>query len=431
MKKIISIILAALFVFTLCACGEKDEPQSTSSEHSDVSDVTESESNPTESKGETSPASQTASESGGESKVIPTNNKIYMPERTFNKTAGTAWNLDNTYRKLTADKNLTVAYIGGSVTVGTGADYKTEAWRALTTKWLQTEFGANVTEINASVGGSSALWALGRLQKAVIDKKPDLLFIEFSVNDNYCDFTYAQSAALMEGIVKKVNAALPNCDIVIVTVVDKKTIESPSVNAQAHRDFAKYSGITWLDMTVPFREALKTQKWADIVTDTVHPNKTGYKIYADYITGELGKMLNESKSRNPGKITAHTLPAKTFTSNSALYSKTAFGEDIQIGDGWKKRDTKTGDGGSQLIRGQKGAVLNYEFSGTLIGIKGTIKKGANLDITIDGANLKQLAYESEETEELLYDNLNPKEKHTLTITVTGTNLCEINAIIVG
>ena len=56
--------------------------------------------------------------------------------------------LQNTYHKLAADKELTIGYIGGSVTAGTGAaNASTDSWRALTTSWFKSQFPeATITE---------------------------------------------------------------------------------------------------------------------------------------------------------------------------------------------------------------------------------------------------------------------------------------------
>ncbi|MBR5528641.1 MAG: hypothetical protein IKV97_06510, partial [Clostridia bacterium] len=66
--------------------------------------------------------------------------------------------LSNTLSKLTDKKELTVAYFGGSVTVGHGAtDREKYSWRALTTKWLKENFPkANVTEVNAAIGATGS-----------------------------------------------------------------------------------------------------------------------------------------------------------------------------------------------------------------------------------------------------------------------------------
>ena len=102
--------------------------------------------------------------------------------------------LQNVYTKLVRDKKLTIGYIGGSVTVGTGAanagPSSTEAWRALTTKWFRDNFPeANITEIFAGIGGTGSRYASYRANRDLKLDNPDvsidLLCIDTCINDKY------------------------------------------------------------------------------------------------------------------------------------------------------------------------------------------------------------------------------------------------------
>src|SRR5436853_5175278 len=78
--------------------------------------------------------------------------------------------------KLAGSNTVRIAYLGGSITAQ-------EGWRPKTLKWFRDQFpAAKVQEINAAIGGTGSDLGVFRLKHDVLDKDPDLLFIEFAVN---------------------------------------------------------------------------------------------------------------------------------------------------------------------------------------------------------------------------------------------------------
>ena len=222
--------------------------------------------------------------------------------------------LSNTYNKLEKDKKLTVAYFGGSVTVGFSAtDRAKDSWRALTTSWLAENFpDAEVVEINSAVGASGSHLGTFRVQRDIIAHKPDLLFVEYSINDCYNGETEATAAENYESLVRQVRKALPECDIVNVYITD-------SGRASGGGDFAIKSGyervadaygIPSLDVG----KALITKKslrgnsspeWKKYFTDIVHMTDAGFAEYAKVIEEYLAKELIFGQK---GETKAHSLP---------------------------------------------------------------------------------------------------------------------------
>lgn len=79
--------------------------------------------------------------------------------------------------KIRAGKEVAVAYFGGSIT-------EMEGWRTLSFEWLQKEYPqTKFRMIDAALGGTTSGLGVFRLGADVIEKKPDLVFIEFTSND--------------------------------------------------------------------------------------------------------------------------------------------------------------------------------------------------------------------------------------------------------
>lgn len=103
--------------------------------------------------------------------------------------------LPNLFAKLQSPGSVRIAYLGGSITAQDG-------WRPKTLNWFRTNFPtARVEEINAAIGGTGSDLGVFRLRHDVLEHKPDLLFIEFAVNDSGAP--PAQIHRCMEGIVRQ------------------------------------------------------------------------------------------------------------------------------------------------------------------------------------------------------------------------------------
>lgn len=112
---------------------------------------------------------------------------------------------------------LTVGYIGGSITNGTGVADVADCWREKTTAWLQETYpDAAITAINAAIGATGSYYGKNRIDFHLLDQKPDLVFIEFVVNDWIEGSTFKESAENMETMVRKCLNSNPNMDIVFV-----------------------------------------------------------------------------------------------------------------------------------------------------------------------------------------------------------------------
>jgi hypothetical protein len=116
--------------------------------------------------------------------------------------------LPNVYAKLKAGKEVRIAYLGGSITEQNG-------WRPKTLDWYRKQFPtAHIVEINAAIGGTGSDLGVYRVRQDVLGHQPDLLFVEFAVNDSGAPVDRILKA--MEGIVRQTWRAQPTTDICFV-----------------------------------------------------------------------------------------------------------------------------------------------------------------------------------------------------------------------
>ena len=79
--------------------------------------------------------------------------------------------------KIRAGEPVKIAYFGGSIT-------EMDGWRRFSREWLQARYPAcTFSEIQAAIGGTGSRMGVFRFAQDVLDKKPDLIFVEFATND--------------------------------------------------------------------------------------------------------------------------------------------------------------------------------------------------------------------------------------------------------
>lgn len=102
--------------------------------------------------------------------------------------AGRDGRLSEVIRRWKQGEEITVSYIGGSITQGAGAKpIATKCYAYRSFQALSQRFGAQAQYVKAGVGGTSSEFGLMRYRKEVCldgERQPDLVVIEFAVNDS-------------------------------------------------------------------------------------------------------------------------------------------------------------------------------------------------------------------------------------------------------
>ena len=221
--------------------------------------------------------------------------------------------LSNTYKRLTEDKELRIVYFGGSVTDGYGSsDKEVHSWRALVKKWFETNFPeAKITNINRALGESGTYLGSYRVQRDVINEKPDLVFVEYAINDYYFfaqqnqeteeqrQQIYKQAALQYETIVREIKSALPDCDIVTILTTEKVHASTALQGklhreAQAHEDISVLYNIPTIKVGLALFNKLGSNyagTWSNYFIDIVHPTDEGYAFYYSVIEEYLNNSL--------------------------------------------------------------------------------------------------------------------------------------------
>ena len=133
--------------------------------------------------------------------------------------------LPNFFKKAKEGKDITIVYFGGSITEQRG-------WRLQSEAWLKNRYpNARIKAVDAAIGGTGSMFGAYRTERDVLSKKPDLVFVEFAVNDSAMPKKSVRET--MEGIVRKILRADPETDICFVyTLTDNPRCFKPLENGK-------------------------------------------------------------------------------------------------------------------------------------------------------------------------------------------------------
>jgi len=257
--------------------------------------------------------------------------------------------LANFFGKLEAGKEVRIGYLGGSITAQSG-------WRPKTLKWFQEQYpNAKISEINAAIGGTGSDLGVFRLEHDVLRHKPDLLFVEFAVNDGGASPHRIHQA--IEGIVRQTYAADGETDIcfvyTLVAAWTKTLLEGKFPRAaSAMEAVADHYGIPSIHMGLevarmegrdkliftapkPTTDAEKKAVSEKIVfsPDGVHPyTDTGHELYLQAVARGMEAI------RDVGKPKKHVL-GKPLVADHWQAAKMVALDEAELSKGWRKLDT--------------------------------------------------------------------------------------------
>ena len=299
--------------------------------------------------------------------------------------------LPNVAAKIAAGAEVRVAFLGGSITAA-------EGWRGLTLEHLRREHPrAKFTEIFAAVSGTGSDYGAARLQRDVLRHQPDLLFVEFAVNDGGGS---PRVEAQMEGIVRQTWAASPRTDLCFVYTVSQHLLPDllagrDQSTARAMEHVATHYGIPSFNFgtevarrvnagTLVFsapKEVAADAQGNDprgrliFTRDNTHPTDAGHRLYTGRLTPALAEFF---RTGAPG---AHVLPPPLRADHwqrARLVTVAEVAHDGQwqeLPPGAPQVTAQKGDGlvPPTWVAFEPGATVDFRFKGTgvgLIGLKG-------------------------------------------------------------
>lgn len=300
------------------------------------------------------------------------------------------------FDKLRENREVTVAFIGGSITQGDFC-YRQQISRFMEERWPHVRF----RWINAGVAGTGTDLGAFRIDSQVLGYDPDLVIMEFAVNGGY--------APGMEGMIRKTICHDPSVGICLLYTVKSGQTEIYSrgdvpEGIKTLETLAEYYDIpsVHLGMEAAMLEKEGLLLWAGteeeagdrilFSRDGIHPLASGGDIYAAAIARALLKIRETSDG---GEYVLPESPMYGSRWDDACMYRPA---DIAVyDDGWRVAVVAdcpylkkfSGWFDTILTSGEKGSSFSFSFEGDMFGffdIGGP--EAGQLEIVIDGKPVK-------------------------------------------
>ena len=206
-----------------------------------------------------------------------------------------------TAEKIRNGGSINIVYFGDSICGGANSSgYRNvypyaEYWNQQISSKLSKDYNMTVNTTISAVGGSTSADMVSEVQSSVINYNPDLVFIEYGVND--C-MVASQSSGYstskiksefksgIDQMIRMIKASLPNCEIVLVSPLYSNLHCHYKEYFDACRDALaeladSYSAVVLADLTAMNEYMLTFKDYLDMSGNNMcHPNDFLARIYA-------------------------------------------------------------------------------------------------------------------------------------------------------
>lgn len=215
-----------------------------------------------------------------------------MVERSL-VSVGNTERLHRAIDKARSGEQVSIVYLGGSITEGALAQPQTtKCYAYLSAQLFAEKFMADSKQLmyyNAGISGTPSLLGITRLHQDVLPKKPDIVFVEFAVNDS----TDETSRMVYESLVRRLLQSETQPAVVLIF-----TLLDSGYSAQSHmQQIGKHYDLGMISV----KDAIQPQinlgkmKWSDYSTDYAHPTNEGHAFIAELI----GHYLDAAAEAEP------------------------------------------------------------------------------------------------------------------------------------
>ena len=180
-----------------------------------------------------------------------------------------------------AGERIKLGFIGGSITQGSLASASETCYAHRVYDWWRTTFGT-AAYCNAGIGGTTSQFGAARVDEDLLCRAPDVVFVEFSVNDENTDH-FAES---YEGLVRRI-LSHPNKPAVVL--IHNMFYDTGRSAEEVHAAVGAHYALPSVSLRAFLWEALRTGAIGrrELTPDDLHPNDRGHALVADMVIALL------------------------------------------------------------------------------------------------------------------------------------------------
>lgn len=271
MKKLISLFLAVLMLLSMVACANDETAAPDEPKEPEVTTVLE----PLPPREVEPKEPLTLIESPVTEEDFMNNAKI-----TSIVSMGNTYRLKAAMEKAKLGEDVTLAYIGGSITYGDTIADRSLNWANRSYEYFASTFGNgdNVHYVNAGVNGTPSAYGALRVNDDVLVHNPDVVFIEFAVND-------ASAVLYSDSFECLIRECLTHESKPAVVIVFASAGESWWSGQPWQKRIAENYDVSMISygdaVTYLFKNNVTNIK--KFTSDNVHPTTEGHGIVAEFV----------------------------------------------------------------------------------------------------------------------------------------------------
>ena len=218
--------------------------------------------------------------------------------------------LQRVIHKARAGEPVTLGLIGGSITHGSGASNRLRtSYAAHLGNWWKLQFpDSTLTVLNAGIGATGSHYGLHRAGRDLLPYKPDLVIVEFCVNDGVNE----RSGRTYEGLMRQILRQPWDPAVIAFTVFGNRGhLGKPHV---WHEVVARHYSVPIVSARHAVSPEMLTgeMKIKDYLADNIHPTDAGHRMLAaalaHYVHTERQKLSGEEEMDDIGAV-----PSPLFT----------------------------------------------------------------------------------------------------------------------
>lgn len=304
-------------------------------------------------------------------------------------TSGNIARFAKVFEKAAKGESITVGHIGGSITQGAVSGHSRQhSWSRISYEWLTKQYpDAEFTFVNAGIGGTPSDYGNFRAQPHLLSHDPDIVFIEFSVNDNAYSQVHRESyEALLRAALNDEKA--PAVALVISVLATDKAVDQAM-------EYAEYYGVPVINANEGVYYGINKGEFtlSEYAPDGVHPYEWGHRIMADMAINFYKQMIILASDAADEDLAEIPVPEATVSGcyfGDLVYCDGESFNEIELG-GWRVTDVVDNgdllDKHANLYRGKKawegsaGDTMSFVVEAKSITL---LVGGGSISVTVNG-----------------------------------------------
>lgn len=225
--------------------------------------------------------------------------------------------MENCMRRAMRGEELTIGFFGGSITQDCAATTHENSYAYRVFEWWKKTFpNAGFHYVNAGIGGTTSHFGAARCVEDLLMYQPDLVIVDFSVNDEANGFFQET----FEGLLRRILTWESQPAVLILNNVFYDT----GKNAQEyHNTVGSYYHVPHVSIKDTLYQKMLSGAYTmeELTQDGLHPNDRGHKLVSDEIIAFLEQIRKDmEQTQENGKPAEFKLP-EPVTANAYEYAE--------------------------------------------------------------------------------------------------------------